>query len=1081
MADDIFTTRASGKKSIDSFDIRSKVGKEQTPKSEQIVETNRGIYPSFKRGLSSGVSGLAAGYEPEEAPKDEGFFEHLASLTGELASDIPAMSVGGALGAVAGGSLGPIGAVAGSSAGAFAAPTLIKQSFAEYRDYAKNGGNDSFKDFIERAGHVGLETAKAGTIGLATGKVAKFLPLLQKIPGLQGLLNTRLGAGAAKAGLELGALTGTQAALERKMPKAQEVLDNAALLLATKASGGITKTEGAINFKDAAHRALKNMPGTQQLISLSEKMPAPVKNFFNSIESLKKNANQKIYFDMLADHVGKRKAKIVESQFKWRESLANAEEAGKLTPQNLEEMIYYRQKTGNPMVEGDTYEKLERRLPENAKKFVDQTVHQHLEDMLEAWNEHPETKKISPREGMEDVYLPGLYEYDPKLFARATANLSKRFKGKNPLSNSKVFMNYNDALIKRGLKPKYKNIVQLMQAYDNIMIKAMGNAELISKVKELEKKSGKKIIVNSANKKAYKEASANGWIPFYDPFLRRYIAGTKENILPFERTAHKLSPGMVTNERYKGFFTPSEMFKNAYFEKKKNEGKPIFATTAAPALVHPDFASAFQGVFTKDAFKPESQAWKAYDALGNKLRTVHVALSPFHYFALGEHGASTIGFKESFKNLFKRWSGEADSLLNNKEFMMDAADSGLTLYHEVEGIVPERSYIEEKIDKIAQKIPEKVKNSKIADEGLALLGKLQNHLFGEYRPRLKAVTWKNFTDAHIDKLIKQGNPPSEEQIKQIKREMAQFVNDTYGGQEFETQRFFNDPKNLKWMRRVIGYPDWSISAVKNAANAFDKGVKGETARKAWIRYGINYMAVQGMMKFLNSGWVNKDPDKSIKGLTFDINKAMNGLNVARNDPTAWYKFPLPDVDVKIAGVNFNPGRDAENRKLYSHTGKQALEIAHYFTQPMSAFFSKSNPLIQAAWKQVMGSTPYGEENFTVQGQYKYGERKPWKATEPLTMGRFVSRAKELSSEFTPFALSGISRTGKAPYVASAFGGLPISRGINTKTAIPLLEKALRSNNTQKVEQIRKLLQESGIKDKEIKRTISMVRNAVKKE
>lgn len=1059
---DLFEERA---KSLTPVKVESVDPFEQRAAQFSTAPQEGGIVPSFKRGLQSGVSGLLTGQQATPTPQDQPWLEHLAQLGGQLASDIPAMTAGSVGGTIAGAPLGPVGSLVGAGAGAFAAPTAIKEAFNEYRQFASHKKDLTFSQFLESAGNVAKQTGKSAMLGGAVGTVSKMLPALRAIPGMSKLLDTPYGQAAVKGGLELGTLTGGGALLEGKMPTVREAIDNGAMLLAAK---GAHVIGGKVTpYKEAASSTLKSIPGMESLINLSDKLPT--NRFIDKIKSLKQNADQKMYFDMLKDHVGERNARMVESQFKWRENLAEAEKEGKFTPQQLEDMMYYRQKTGSPFQKGDSYENLSKRLPDHAKKFVDETVHNHLEDMLKEWNDHPETKNITPREGMEDIYLPGLYEYDPKLFNRGMAEVSRKFKSKNPLSNAKVFMDYNEALIKRGLKPRYRNIVDLMKAYDSIMVRAMGNAELISKVKNMEKKSGEKIIVNSTNKKAYQEAKLAGFIPFDDPFLRRYVAGTKEEG-QFERTGHKFTPGMANRSAYAGVLRPAE------HGGKRIAGKPIMATTSAPALVHPDFADAFKGVFNKDAYKPESQAWKAYDTLGHKLRMVHVALSPFHYFALGEHGASTIGFKKSFQSMFKRWSGDTDALLNDKEFMQDAARSGLSLQHNIEGQKPEKSFVEKGIDKVAQYIPEKVKDSKVAQKGIEKLTNVQNHLFGEYRPRLKAATWKKFTDDYVNKRVVEGKPPSEQEMVQIKRDMATAVNDIFGGQNFETMRFVNDPNTQKWMRRMIGYPDWTVSAIRNGANAFSGGLKGEAARKVWLRYGINYLAIQGALSFSNGGWTNDKDGKPV----WKLQNALDALNLAKRDPSAWYKFPLPDVNLTIAGHTYNPARDDKGKKLYAHTGKQFIELTQYLRHPINEAFSKSNPLIQSAYKQVMGSTPYEEGDYTVQGKYKYGERKPWEATEPWTPARWISRAKELGKDVLPYSISNITQKGVAPWAVTVGGGVPISGGMSLQKAVPYFEKAIKANDHQQISEISRHLRDNGYKAKQINRQISMIRSDIRK-
>lgn len=946
------------KPNLDRFETRAK------NLSSRLTEPteDRGIWPAFKKGTQGGVSGLLTGHEPEALPKDSTWLERIGSMAGGVVSDYPAMIPGAAAGTAL---AGPIGGVAG----AFALPSAIRSTFNEYRDFAKQGHGLTYGEFLERASRVGKEAGKSALIGGATGFAGRLLPALKLMPGMEKLLNTRLGSAVGKGALELGGMTGAQSAIEGKLPDKEEVVNNALLLAGTKAAHG------------GGEAIARNIPeslmvkGKELGNKLTAKIPG-VENFKQHYEK------QKQFFGVIREHVGNRNAKYIESQFKWRDALNEAEKKGRFTEQNLEDMIYYRQKTANPSREGDTLETLKARLPESAKTFVDKTVDEHLKNSLKEWNANPATKDINPREGLEEIYLPGLYKYEPGKFEKAYEEVSKQFKTKNPFSNEKVFLNYMDAFQKQGLTPRYRNIVDLMKAYDKIMIKSMANSELVSKIRDMEKKTGENLIVNASDEKAYNEAKRMGYKPFYDYYLRRGY--TQEN------------------------------------------GKPRWSFSDKPALVHPDFAPSAQGVFNKKAYESPSLIGRNYDLLGNQLRYLHVKMSPFHRMSLMGHAWDTIGAGRAIKYQFDRWSKDIDALRHDKEFMSDAARSGLVIHEPVERYNKDETFASKALNTIVDKIPEKIKDSASADRLVKLYKDNAGSLFKKYHPRLKIATWKTFIESEVNRLQEAGLPPSEEKISQIKKDMADVTNNIFGGQNWELTRVFNDPNNMKWLRRVIGYPDWTTSAIKNAASAFAPGETGAAARKTWLKYGVNFLTMQALMKFLMSGLTNEDENDPSSKITFDPIKAFNGLH--QEDAKAWYEFPLPNINVKVGDHIFNPSRDVnDNRKLYAHTGKQALEIKNWGNHFFGEFFNKSNPVIQSVFKQIMEISPYKDTWFTVRGKWEKGKRLPWDATEPYTVDRFVSRAKELAGELTPYGVRNIWEKGPAAYVASGFGAVPISK------------------------------------------------------
>ena len=995
------------------------------------ADYERGVIPSFKRGLKSGVSGILAGYGEQVSDKEQPWYEHLAELAGETASDAPAMMVGSSIGAAAGAPIGGIGAIPGAAAGAFAAPTLLKHSVAEYRDYVKGGGDASFGDFLERAGRTAKETGKAAIIGGVTGKMSKLLPILREIPGMSKLLNTKPGRAIGEVALDVAGITGTQAAIEGEMPTVQQIIDNA--FIATGARGAHLaarkmKLGKAVEpvvrpaVEKAKEIAKKASKGLRRLVPKEVKDVAAEAR--KEVGGLRKTPGEKIPFEMLKDHVGARDAKLVEARFKREAMLEKAQKKGKYTKENLEEMMYYRQKTGNPFKEGDTYKELAKRLPKGARKF-NEMIGKHLDESLKTWNDNPATKNINPREALEEVYLPGLYEYDPKKFARATNELSNKFKTKNPFSNPKTFMSYNEAFKKAGLKPLHKNIIDLVGANDRIMIKTMANNELLKKVKTHEKENKTDIIVNPSSRKKYQKAKADGYVPFESPFLRRYVAGEKG-------------------------------------------GKLIHSTSEAPALVHPDFAEAFQGVFNKETFRPGYKIVNALDSLADLIRFKRVALSPYHYEPLME---SAVGGKDVKALNLKKWLGEGTKFQQNKEFMMSAADSGL----KADPIDPKMFKRGEALIDKAVDYAEGKKAPKIIQKSLRTAKRGMEFLFKEFHPKLKLTTWNDYNNDVITKLAKEGRPPGEAEIKQIKRDNAELVNNMYDGQRWETMKFFNNPKHMRFLRRALSYTDWTVSAGRQFMDAFAPGMKGKQGRKYWAKYGLASVMIQQTLKYLTSGFEQTDKENlSPSGVSWNPKKAMEGLT--QGDPSKWYHFPLPDFNVKIGNAIFNPGRDSGGKKLFAHTGKQFLEVPRYYTDPVSALFSKANPLVQIIGEQVMGGTPYEGETRPARAVYKRGKLVPWEGTERGSLEQYISRGKEIAKDVTPFSLRGVHEHGVLPTLATG-GMLSISQGISLTKAEPMMRKALKSKDIKMANRIRRALKDNAYSDKSIKSMITRARKS----
>lgn len=957
------------------------------PKSDEVRDftsnIGKGIIESFTRGLKKGTSGILLGAEREKTPKDLGILSRIAQNIGTGVSDIPAFAVGSLVGAPA----GPLG----SAATAFATPELIKSIRKEYNKYLKSGEDLSLEGFLNHLSQVGKKTGKSALIGAGTALAGGLLPIISKFPGFSKLTSSKLGRAAAKTGLEAAGLTGTQSAIEGRLPTAKEFGETAATLGAFKAG--------------------------EALASKAAKIPAKAREKASKIKA--SETKTKTYFELLKKRVGERDVENVKSQFNWRRKLDRAQErGGKFTDKQLEDMIYYRQETGNPDIKGDTFEKVSQRLPEHAKKFVDRTIDNHFKEMRESWNSKFRNKQINPREIVENTYLPHFYEYDPKKFKKASGNIQS-----NPMfANMKEFLNYHEAFEKQGLKPKYNNIVDIMKAFDRLSNKLSSNLKILEDVDQMQKDTGGKIIVNRHNEKAYDQAKADGFVPFYDPLLRRYT--TPEGDV-------KVSP--------------------------------------EPALVEPEFAKAFQGIFGKDPYKTPNFVLEKYDNVSNEIRNMLVQFSPFHYGALTESSVGALGLKGlRFPTLMK----EGRNLRSNEMFMREAARAGLKLDSSIDNYKRGFTMIDKLIDKgVANTNPDN-----LSSKTLKQIGRAQDYLFREFHPNLKATTYYDLSRKYMSEMQSDlGRPLSIEEATKAQSEIAESVNNLYGGQKWETQRFFNNPQNLKRLRRFIGYPDWTVSAIKQGALPFKKGIKGQLGRAYWLKYGIYATLFHGALRWFNSGFKT---DKKTGRTDWNLFDANQGL--LEGDPTNWYKIPLPDISFTKNGKQINLGRDEKGRRYYMHGGKQALELGKYFREPINALIGKSNPLLRMMFKQVMNGTPWGERLFIEGGTYKYGEQKPWNATDPFTFARFGERAKSVAKDLLPFGVSNLVNKGLAPWALSGAGTLPLSKGLNVYTATPYIEDAIIKNNDKKLNRIIRVLEDNNISNSKIQRRINLVKNSLKR-
>lgn len=771
--------------------------------------------------------------------------------------------------------------------------------------------------------------------------------------------------------------------------------------------------------------------------------------------------------ELKQDYFSKKWGLEWDSYHKWNKMLRDK----KFTNKELSDMMFYVENpevfggkktdpgTGNPFISPeDTYEALKSRLSPEAKAAVKDVVIPHFKQWVQTINKSGYTRKINPRDFLEGVYIPHFYSGDSVKGAKQAAEmLSKRFSTSNPFANMRTFLTYNEALQKAGMKPRFDNLADLLNEYDRVMSRVLINSEFAGKIADVEKDIGSKLIIRS-NSKKYGEAKREGWVPFDDPYLRRYVAGT-----------------------------------NA-------EGQPIWATSESPALVHPEAAEAFTGIFIKDSQKPqkggEMALWKGYDALSDLLKSMHVSLSGFHYLTLAEESAKSSGI-----NLFKNFI-KGGKLLEDPVFMREYVESGGVVGHNPE-LLKKSASNTESIEKSLRLFGGKSKFLGNALKGTReILQKPSKFLFEEFQPRLKVAAFYDMRGRYLNQLSKKGIVPDAKMMKQINKELASLSNDMFGGQRFELMQNptnfkaldFNDPAVLKGWRRAGGYVDWTASALREFAKT-GKGlaellpgvegtVTGTVARQNFWRYARNLFIATQMLNYFTTGLTKGKDGK----LTWDPQKAHSTFE--NEDPTKstfpYLDIQLPDIEVEVAGHKFNVGRDAKGRKLYSHFGKKLLEIFNYGKDPIRQLFNKGNPVWQTLFVQAAGGTPTLEGiPFKAEHAFVRGEAKPWEGKKGWDT--LKPRLKHLFKMSLPYSIQGFDEKGIIPgitqFLVTGLGALPVRKGMSLTASEEFYDKYFRdeSKYRKEISELDQILRDNGYTATQIKSAKTRVRNRIKEE
>ena len=506
------------------------------------------------------------------------------------------------------------------------------------------------------------------------------------------------------------------------------------------------------------------------------------------------------------------------------------------------------------------------------------------------------------------------------------------FVTRNPHLQKRRIDTIAEGIEKFGLKPKYENITDIIRAYDQVRIKSAANVKFVSELMELSDKSGVNLV------QRVDKAPAN-WPIVDHPAVRK-----------------AMMVGKTTTQKV---------------------DVPILSKV--PIKVHPSIYPDVKAVL--DTWQP-GQATRVLDTANTFVKQAVLNLSLFHHMALSETGIA-IG---TGKQVMKAWNpitilksfkdGTYKKVLQENVLAKEAVKDGLEVgaIADVEG---GRNLVE------VLKAAEKGVKSKALGLGIKVAIRKPLEFNNKFLWDYLHTTYKLNAYSHLKADMIKKFPKKDPKI--IGQEVAQFVNDTFGGQPWDILT-----KSKEWQtfsRFVLLSPDWTLSTMKQALSPFGVGATSKTGveirkemgkdfwRKALIYFG-------GAMNILNYSYT-----KAYKG---------EGKFMWENSPgKETYLFT---------------GYNSDGTERYLRWGKQFRELAELIKDPTTVAGRKISPLIRITKHQVYPSEIWQKEIV----DNKFWSKKGIKA-----------RAEQMLKDVTPYSLSQQQRLGEFSPFSFA---LPVSRG-----------------------------------------------------
>jgi hypothetical protein len=414
----------------------------------------------------------------------------------------------------------------------------------------------------------------------------------------------------------------------------------------------------------------------------------------------------------------------------------------------------------------------------------------------------------------------------------------------------------------------------------------------------------------------------------------------------------------------------------------------------AGARVHPDAWRAVRQVLDAPFSGKFVTAIESFNAYAKKAA---LSFSLFHHVALTESAMATIGVRKGlilvgkeakpFKKHAIRTFKAGLQLLDDPAFLEDATMAGLQLGSVSDAQVHRVQRQLMKLEAHARKTPvlrELTRGARTFNQWW------DRQLWDKYHRGLKAYAYYDLLQREMNRA------PSEVAPQEIKEEIARFVNDAFGGQEWETL-FGLSPKARQGLHWTLLAPDWTLSNLRVAGRPLfhPRGVTG--------RAGLRYWRNMALALFLS-------------------HNALNLLLVGR--PT-WDNEEGHEYDIDVSPLmKWLPWRKAGKQRYYVHFGKQAREVLGWAQDGISTLGRKLSPAVQTVMEQITGHQPGGFPADWERDAY----------AETGIAATWWPRTKAIAAKFIPFSMRGNN---------FAFAA-PMSKGMTPYKARRKMVSALRA-------------------------------------
>jgi hypothetical protein len=496
--------------------------------------------------------------------------------------------------------------------------------------------------------------------------------------------------------------------------------------------------------------------------------------------------------------------------------------------------------------------------------------------------------------------------------------------------------------------------------------------------------------------------------------------------------------------------------KLAFYGGKSSRGDTILRE--APPLVHPDIEMAVNAIFgePKHGFP-----WAALEQLRAFSKQLKVGFSLFHMNAVSEINqaqAIAAGGKESAKQAIRGalwpldpefWRGVRDSLwevrggkrgeppylrlsMSEIEPWIDANLNFFQQESEAAAIRRAMKFLEDKGPFL-----------KAVGAPVRAAGKLQyvfnRALFDYYISGHMLHSAEHLLTSELNRLGPEATP---EQVRELRREIADHVNRSYGAENME--RLLLSPQARQALGLVLFAPVWTLSNLR----VLTKGFETVSGSRITARYiggaALTYFLSAQLANYAMSEWAAKHSQDPSAGAYWDEETQQ----WKRGGHWTWQNpgLPLRIYGKPIRGLSDNAaniylGQNPDGSQRYIRLGKGFREPFLWLTSPLETLKGKLSMLVRQAIIQFSGVEP--------------GSGYPIINPKLPEEKQIEQRISAIADLFVPFSMKSVLDQLERESDAGVFKqtgydtqiyGMPARRGVSFYRAVESLREALDKND-----------------------------------